>query len=84
MKNGWSDVRWSPEHLSESEEPPDRGQTCPELQNLPETEELSTSQANVGHNLCGSLGEGTRRPEFVRELLKARVGYTSCSCASHA
>ncbi|CAO2627174.1 Zinc finger and SCAN domain-containing protein 5B [Lemmus lemmus] len=41
----WDDV--NPEHLSGHEEPPNRGQARPELQNLLETEEPSTSQANV-------------------------------------
>lgn len=47
MKNGWGDVRWSAGYPSESEEPPNRGQAHPELQNLLETEEPSTSQASV-------------------------------------
>ena len=48
-------MRWSPEHPSESEEPPNKGQARPELQNLLETEEPSTSQSVISQGQMSFL-----------------------------
>lgn len=48
-------MRWSPEHSSESEEPPKKGQARPELQNLLETEEPSTSQSVISQGQMSFL-----------------------------
>ncbi|XP_041911520.1 zinc finger and SCAN domain-containing protein 5B [Arvicola amphibius] len=47
MENEWTDVRRSPEHLTEREEPPNRGQAHPELQNLPETSQFVIAQGQT-------------------------------------
>ncbi|XP_041510447.1 zinc finger and SCAN domain-containing protein 5B-like [Microtus oregoni] len=63
VKNGWGDMRWSAEYPSESEEPPNRGQARPELQNLLETEEPSTSQEE---EVFLETVPGSREPDYLR------------------